>query len=921
MIIDRKKSHKLTRLQRVIVGLSIQTKLALIILSASILVMATGFASIIYWDIKSIRDGVQKESQTVVSVLGKDIAKLFIYDSVDSAADMVTSFRSFPNIENAIIYDNGNAAVFHYKKEDSYNNIAVPEIGENGKLYRDGPFLMTFLPISYQDDELGTICLRLSTEEQKEKIFGYIKVVLLMIPLLLVLSTFISIKFQRIFSAPILRLAKVVKRVSATHNYSDRLTFDDRNEIGELYDGFNMMLEQIDKNTSKLESVKSEIEDNNIELTKLNQHLEEQKFALDQAAKVSMSNEDGEITYVNDQFCSLSGYEKEELIGKSYRVIRSGFHTEEFFKNIKKVISEGKVWRGEIQNRNKNGSHYWVYTTIVPLNSEESGKSQYLAIHFDISDKKEAERSLRDAKEMAEAAVMAQTDFVSTLSQELRSPMRSLLDMLAVILNSNLTEEQTQRISLAHKSAEALLTLFNGILDYSRILAGSLKFEKVEFVLRTAINDVIVANYDQAHNKGVFLNAVYSSSLAHHVKGDPARIKEVLFTVLSIVLGFARDETVTIYVYPEHSQYDKQLVKFDIRSSDLKISPNIKIRLLNAFRRIDGSIAQVFSGAGMGPALSRQLIKLMGGDFGIGDSSISGSNFWFTVDLEGVQKQNEISIYDDMENPELKTLLVCDESITAEAFIKSYKGDEQHLVHTATISEALEALRLAVVHNVPFDMMVFDLNLPLNVVLEAGKSIAEDAVISHICMVLVCAPSQRGDAEKVKAAGFKGYFTKPIHLKGFTDDLRFVWHMRESNEILVTRHMCVEYGASKKRRLLIAGGNEESALYLSSQMSRYEFIVDYLEKDEGTIREIACGNHYDMVIIIFDDKESVKEIAASVRYIDNKGHPLPVLLYVSKEYKEMELPENSFFGVDDIIEADSEQKDLLDLFHKWLNKL
>ncbi len=896
--------------------LSIQTKLALIILAASVLVLSVGFVSIIFWDVKSIRKDAYKETQLAASILSQDMVKLLLFDSADIAADAVIKLKAFPNIENAVLFDKKDNAVFHYRKEIE-SLYTPPSIDGMEEFTYHDDYFFAFLPVRYQNTDFGNLFFRVSTDSQKQKVFGYFKVVILMIPLLMVLSTFIAIKFQKIFSAPILRLARVIKKVYATHDYSHQLEFDEENEIGELYDGFNLMLEQIDFNTNKVHTSSQELERSNQQLKAVNEHLEEQKFALDQAAKVSISDAKGIITYVNDQFCHMSKYSQEDLLGQTYQLISSGYHTNEFFEELWYCISNGNVWKGEIRNKTKDGKFYWVNTTIVPFLDKSGAPYQYLSIHFDVTDRKFAEASLVEAKEMAETAVNAQTEFVSTMSQELRTPMKSLLEILNSILREeNITDLVNQRVKVAHQSASSLLTLFNDILDYSRILAGKLEFDSVDFALRTYIDEIVASYSEDAEKKGVELGAVFSSSIPPVMKGDPTRIREIIKTLLSIVIGYVKYGAVSLNVRSHHHEDGDEFLYFEIKSSSLVLSSNLKEKILNAFTQIDGSISQVFCGEGMGPALSKQFIRMMGGEFGLESNQDDGTNFWFSMRIGGaVGRAAKTHVIDQSIVKDQNVLLVSDDNDELEKFKYALSNKNYSYQITRSISEALKLINAPGSDKNKFDIVIFSMNLPLNVLLEASKNIKSNPAVSNMDLVLLSMGAQRGDAEKARQAGFNGFFTKPIDIDYLVDHIEVVVSMRDNEDTLITKHVFMEIDESHKKRVLLYAQDSSTINEITKMAKVFGIGVDLIDVDEQLI---SCENIYSLALVSPSRDET--EGARAVRFIrqfSNSGHPLP-LIAVRGNLKASDKEICEAMDVDDILTNHLSREELLHIFKRWI---
>lgn len=175
--------------------------------------------------------------------------------------------------------------------------------------------------------------------------------------------------------------------------------------------------------------------------------LEDQKYALDQAAIVASTDAKGIITYVNDKFCEVSGYNREELLGKTHRIVNSGSHPKDFFVDLWQTIASGKVWRGEVCNRKKNGDLYWVYTTIVPFFGDDGKINQYLSIRYEITDLKKAEQTILEQQEklVATSRLSAIGEMAAAITHEINNPLGVILgrvEMLKSMLSDAVLDKE-----------------------------------------------------------------------------------------------------------------------------------------------------------------------------------------------------------------------------------------------------------------------------------------------------------------------------------------------------------------------------------------------------------------------------------------------------------------------------------------------
>ncbi|EDZ63257.1 multi-sensor hybrid histidine kinase [Sulfurimonas gotlandica GD1] len=531
-----------------------------------------------------------------------------------------------------------------------------------------------------------------------------------------------------------------------------------KGEIGELESAFNIMIYSLKENEERLKEQTSEAK-------KALQELAEQKFALDAHSIVAITDVKGTITFVNEKFIEISGYPREELIGKNHRLLNSGLHGMEFWNNMYATVSSGKIWHDEVCNIAKDGHFYWVDTTIVPFMNENNKPKSYVAIRTDITDKKAAELELIEANEIAEESVKAKSEFLATMSHEIRTPMNGVIGMLGLLMNTKLDETQRRQASLAEGSAKALLTLINDILDFSKLEAEKMELDNIDFNLRDELETFRDTIAIKAQEKGIEVILDTSDIKTDIINADLGRIRQILFNIVGNAVKFTSKGHVLIKA--SLTLVDKVNARLILKMSDTGIGiPNDKLdRLFESFSQVDASTTRKYGGTGLGLAIVQKLCSLMGGKIDVKSDLGHGSTF--TVDI-GVKLSKSSSlvktpIADNIEfDKNTKVLLVEDNQtnqIVAQGILNSFG------LNADVANNGIEALELLKDSAKKYDVVLMDCQMPELDGYDTTRAIrdakAGKAYIS-IPIIAMTANAMAGDKEKCSIAGMDDYLSKPL---------------------------------------------------------------------------------------------------------------------------------------------------------------
>lgn len=319
------------------------------------------------------------------------------------------------------------------------------------------------------------------------------------------------------------------------------------------------------------------------------------------------------IQFANPILARIFGYTKvEDLIGQESHILVAPdeFERLEGYRQAR-LRGEPSPSHYEYRGLKQDATRIWVECLVSCIVWD--GKPAIMATLLDVTERKEAETAMREAKEAAETASLAKSSFLAAMSHEIRTPMNGVIGMTGLLLDTPLDPTQHEYVETIRRSGDTLLTIINDILDFSKIEAGKIELEVFDFDLRTAIEDILELLAEQAASKGLEIGALVPPELPTWLRGDAGRLRQVLANLVGNAIKFTDHGEVVVQVRGVEQMADDVLLRFEVMDTGVGIPPDVQTRLFHAFTQADVSTTRKYGGTGLGLAISRRLVELMGG--------------------------------------------------------------------------------------------------------------------------------------------------------------------------------------------------------------------------------------------------------------------------------------------------------------------
>ncbi len=355
--------------------------------------------------------------------------------------------------------------------------------------------------------------------------------------------------------------------------------------------------------------------------------LKGQKKALDQFAIVTETDAKGKITYVNDQFCKTSKYSRAELIGKDHRnVANSGYHSKEFWKDFWTTIQSGKIWRGDVRNKAKDGAFYWEDTTIVPFLGKDGKPEKYLAIRANITERKLAEEEVLKSSQI-------KSEFTSMVSHELRTPLTIIKESIGILndeIPGPLNPEQKNFLKIAGTNTDRLARLINDVLDFQKFDSQHMTMQLTQNNINQLVNDVRESFMLEARNNGLELSVELEDGLPL-IFLDTDKITQVLTNFISNALKFTKNGKITL----KTRRFAQNAIQVSVEDQGIGIKNEDIPKLFKPFSQLAKANERKTGTTGLGLAISKQIIEAHhNGKIGVESVFGQGTTFYFILPIK-----------------------------------------------------------------------------------------------------------------------------------------------------------------------------------------------------------------------------------------------------------------------------------------------
>jgi PAS domain S-box-containing protein len=479
-------------------------------------------------------------------------------------------------------------------------------------------------------------------------------------------------------------------------------------------------------------------------------------------ASVVITNRDGDIEYVNQKFCDITGYSKEEALSKNPRILSSGRHDKKFYEEFWKTLLSGNNWSGEILNKRKNGNLFWESALISPIVNEKGEITNFVAIKDDITEKKNMLSQLVEAKEKAESANKLKDAFIANISHEIRTPLNGILGMSSLIkeiFQDNIKKEDEELFEGIDYSSKRIIRTVDMILNYSRLQVGEFNIQPKKIKISQICTNLVKEFISAAKSKSLDLS--YQTNCGNiEIFADEYSITMAISNLIDNAIKFTNKGFIKVILKKEPGDE----IILEVKDTGIGIDKKYLDYMFEPYRQEQMGYGRAYEGIGLGLSIVKKVLNLNNAAINVESKKDKGTTF--SIHFGKGEQSHEIkskkmvaaNILHAQEEPRKRVVLVVEDDLMNQVTIKRFIEDNYATIVTDSSDEAMEIIKRKKV-----DLILMDISINGSKNgLELTKELKESKEFSHIPVLAVTAHAFEEDRQKAIAAGCDNYLAKPF---------------------------------------------------------------------------------------------------------------------------------------------------------------